>query len=197
MMAKKEVKKTAPKKHKPPKKEEKEDFRGIMRLAGKDVSGHLNLKRALYRVKGIGHTVAVSASIAIQNELSLNPNMRVGELNEEQIDKIDQILYNLQKHNVPSYLLNRNTDFKTGGNRHVVMNDLIFATSQDVDREKKMYSWRGYRHTFGQKVRGQRTRNTGRSGMAVGVLRKAVIAAHAASKTGGSKTGGKGKPEKK
>lgn len=197
MMAKKEVKK-APKKQKPPKPkkktEEKEGFRGIVRLAGKDVSGQVNLKRALFRVKGIGHTAAAAASKAISSELRIDPTIRVGELSEAQIESIDKILYNLQAHNVPSYLLNRCTDFKTGQNRHVIMNDLIFEASQDVDREKKMYSWRGYRHTFGQKVRGQKTRNTGRSGMAVGVLRKAIIAAQTAAKEGGKKGG---KPEKK
>ncbi len=190
MMAKKE-KKAPAKKSKPPKKEEKEGFRGIIRLAGKDVSGQVNLKRALNRVKGIGHTSALAASSVISKELSIDPTIRVGELTEAQIEKIDKILYNLQNHGVPGYILNRNTDFKTGVNRHVIMNDLIFETSQDLDREKKMYSWRGYRHTYGQKVRGQKTRNTGRSGMAVGVLRKAIIAAQSAAKEGG-----KGKEKK-
>lgn len=196
MMAKKETNK-APRKQKPPKPkkkgEEKEGFRGIVRIAGKDVSGEVNLKRALHRVKGIGHTIAAAAANAIQSSLAIGPDKRVGELTEEQIEKIDKILFNLQSHNVPSYLLNRSSDFKSGNDRHIIMNDLLFETSQDVDREKKMYSWKGYRHTFGQKVRGQKTRNTGRSGMAVGVLRKAVIAAQTAAKTGGKS----GKPEKK
>lgn len=191
MMAKKEKKAPTKKSKPPPKKEEKEGFRGIIRLAGKDVNGQVNLKRALNRVKGIGHTSALAASSAISKELSIDPGVRVGELTEEQIEKIDKILYNLQDHDVPKYILNRNTDFKTGVNRHVIMNDLIFETSQDLDREKKMYSWRGYRHTYGQKVRGQKTRNTGRSGMAVGVLRKAIIAAQSAAKEGGK--GGKEK----
>jgi small subunit ribosomal protein S13 len=34
---------------------------------------------------------------------------------------------------------------------------------------KEMNSWRGYRHAYGLKVRGQRTRSTGRKGKAVGV----------------------------
>jgi len=89
-------------------------------------------------------------------------------------------------------MLNRNGDMNTGENKHIIMNDLIFAVTQDVDREKKMYSWKGYRHAYGQKVRGQRTKNTGRSGMAVGVLRKSVIAAQ-----GGAKPAAKDAPKKK
>jgi small subunit ribosomal protein S13 len=41
--------------------------------------------------------------------------------------------------------------------------------SNDIDREKTIFSWRGYRHMFGLRVRGQCTRTTGRKGGAVGV----------------------------
>jgi small subunit ribosomal protein S13 len=34
-------------------------------------------------------------------------------------------------------------------------------------------SWRGYRHMFGLRVRGQRTRNTGRTATSVGVKKVA------------------------
>lgn len=173
------VKKAPPKKPQPA---EKESFRGIVRIAGKDVKGEIPLKRALPRVRGISQTLAVSVSEVIQSELSISPAARVGDLTEEQIESIDKILNNLQDHKIAPYLLNRRSDFLTGKNRHVIMNDLIFDTTQDVEREKKLYTWKGYRHAYGQKVRGQRTRNTGRTGMAVGVLRKAIVAAQAAAK---------------
>ncbi|MDO8553742.1 MAG: 30S ribosomal protein S13, partial [Candidatus Micrarchaeota archaeon] len=70
-------------------------------------------------------------------------------------------------------------DFMDGTDKHVIMNDLIFAGKQDTEKEKRIFSWNGFRHYYGQKVRGQRTRNTGRTGMAVGVLRKSIIAAAA------------------
>ena len=37
-------------------------------------------------------------------------------------------------------------------------------------------SWRGYRHMFGLRVRGQHTRTTGRKGGAVGVKKVGKIA---------------------
>jgi len=188
----KEQKKPAPKKPQKPQVVEKENFRGIIRIAGKDMKGELPLRRALSRVRGIGHTLAVSASIVLQDELSLNPSLRIGELTEEQIEKIDHILNTLQDRKVAHYLLNRRGDVLSGKDRHVIMNDLIFENTQDVERDKKMYTWRGYRHSFSQKVRGQRTRNTGRSGMAVGVLRKAIVAAQAAAKAPAG--GGAGAP---
>ncbi len=181
MVKKQEKKPAAPKK---PMKEEKEDFRGIVRIAGKDVKGEVSLTRALTRVRGIGHTMAVAAASIVRDELSIDPKGRVGDLSEAQIESIDKVLHNLENHKVPAFLLNRRGDFNSGNNRHVIMNDLIFETSQDVDREKKANSWIGYRHTYGQKVRGQRTRNTGRTGMAVGVLRKAIIAAQGGAAAG-------------
>lgn len=182
---KKEKPAKAPKK--PERKAEKveEGIRGIVRIAGKDVKGALPLKRALLRVRGVSHSLSRAATYVIEKELGFKPTMRVGELSDEQVEKIDKILYSLQDHNIPDYLMNRKNDFATGKNTHVIMNDLAFAVSQDVEREKKLYTWKGYRHAYGKKVRGQRTRNTGRKGMALGVLRKAILAQQKGAKEGG------------
>lgn len=56
-----------------------------------------------------------------------------------------------------------------GSNNHLITSDLGFAVSNDIEREKLVMSWRGYRHMFGLRVRGQCTRTTGRRGGAVGV----------------------------
>ncbi|TMI37957.1 30S ribosomal protein S13, partial [Candidatus Bathyarchaeota archaeon] len=47
----------------------------------------------------------------------------------------------------------------------------------DVDLMKDIRSWKGVRHSLGLKVRGQRTRTTGRSGKAVGVKKKVLMEA--------------------
>ena len=54
---------------------------------------------------------------------------------------------------------------------HLVTSDIAFNVRNDIEREKSVFSWRGYRHMFGLKVRGQRTRCTGRKGGAVGVAK--------------------------
>ncbi|MFH1261753.1 MAG: 30S ribosomal protein S13 [Candidatus Micrarchaeota archaeon] len=162
--------------------EQTENFRGIVRIAGKDIPGEVPIKRALLRVRGISHTLAAAAASAIERNLSIAPNTPTGELNEKQVEDIDKLLFSLHEQKLPSYLMNRCGDFKTGQDKHVIMNDLIFEVSQDIDREMKMVSWRGYRHHYGKKVRGQKTRNTGRKGMAVGVLRKSIIAAQGGAK---------------
>jgi small subunit ribosomal protein S13 len=42
---------------------------------------------------------------------------------------------------------------------------------------KNIKSWKGVRHSLGLKVRGQRTKCTGRTGRSVGVKKKLLIAA--------------------
>ncbi|HJY22856.1 MAG TPA: 30S ribosomal protein S13, partial [Hanamia sp.] len=64
-------------------------------------------------------------------------------------------------------------DMDTGSNIHLLTSDLDFIVSNDIDREKSIMSWRGYRHMFGLRVRGQRTRTTGRRASAVGVRKTA------------------------
>ena len=54
---------------------------------------------------------------------------------------------------------------------HLITSDIAFNVRNDIEREKGVFSWRGYRHMFGLKVRGQRTRCTGRKGGAVGVAK--------------------------
>ncbi|MCK4319649.1 30S ribosomal protein S13 [Candidatus Micrarchaeota archaeon] len=165
-------KKEKPKKAKPPEKID-EDMKGIVRIAGKDVRGHIPLNRGLLRVKGIGHTLRKVFAEIISQEMGISPTEKVGKLSDAQLETLENILFKIHEREIPSYLLNRRKDSDTGENIHVIMNDLVFAQRQDIEREKKLYTWKGYRHAYGQRVRGQKTRNTGRGGAALGVIAKA------------------------
>ena len=74
----------------------------------------------------------------------------------------------------PEFNLNRQKDMQTGENQHVIETDLIVSKKQDIDLERILQSWRGTRHSLNLKVRGQRTRCTGRAGKVVGV-RKSTL----------------------
>ncbi|MBI2079690.1 30S ribosomal protein S13 [Candidatus Micrarchaeota archaeon] len=178
--------------------QESETFKGIVRIAGKDIRGQVKLRQALTYVRGIGTNLSYPISKLLHSELNIGPDTRVGDLSEGQIENIDKVLFSIGDYatKVPQFLFNRRADFVDGSNKHAIMNDLIFAVKQDIEREKKAYSWKGYRHSYGQKVRGQRTRNTGRTGMAVGVLRKTIMAAAGAAKEGqaGAKVAGPAGP---
>ncbi|MCS7122629.1 MAG: 30S ribosomal protein S13 [Candidatus Micrarchaeota archaeon] len=145
--------------------------RGIVRIAGVDIPGETKLYRALWRVKGISFATGKYLSNIIQKELGIGKDEFVGNLSDDQIAAIDNLLYNLDSSKMPIYLMNRRKDIWDGKSYHLIMNDLLFATRMSIERKKKMYNWQGYRHIRGKKVRGQRTKNTGRKGMSVGVMR--------------------------
>jgi len=169
----------------------KEGVRGILRIAGKDVDGGLPVREAIARVKGIGSTLAVNLSRIIEQQLKLDASAPIGALNDQQIEEIEGLMKNPAKFGVPAFLLNRQKNDDTGTATHVVMNDLIFANRQDIQKEKEIKSWVGWRHSIGQKVRGQHNRTTGRSGMTVGVMKKALKAAKSAAATTAQDSGKK------
>ena len=141
------------------------EYKHILRIAGKDMEGGKKLIVALSEIKGVGYNFA---QVLIQS-LNINPNMRVGFLTENDIHEIEQAISNPAKAGIPQWYLNRRKNMDDGSNNHIITSDLDFAASNDVEREKLVMSWRGYRHMFGLRVRGQCTRTTGRRGGAVGV----------------------------
>ena len=145
------------------------EFRHIVRIAGKDVSGSKKVVAALSNVKGIGWNLAH----AMVNMLGIDPKLRLGNLTEEQIESIERSLRDIKRTNIPSWMLNRARDIETGEDLHLVAADLEFSIKRDIEREKSVQSWRGVRHMLGLKVRGQRTRTTGRKGQTVGVRKRA------------------------
>ena len=121
----------------------------------------------LTQIRGVGYMFANT----ILNVLKINPNQRIGHLSPEQVNSIESIIKNPSASNFPSWFLNRRKDVETGEDKHLLTSDIAFTVRNDVEREKTSGSWRGIRHMFGLKVRGQRTRCTGRKGGAVGVAK--------------------------
>ena len=176
-----------PQKGKKPQRKEEKAVASIVRLAGRDIDGSLGVERALSHVKGIGQNMAHSLSFAIEGKFGITKNTPVSTLSEEQIEKIETVIKNPLNYGIPLYSLNRRKDPETGKDVHVVSNDLLFSTRQDINRDQTIKSWRGFRHQYGQKVRGQHTRSTGRTGTTVGVMKKAAVAAGAAPAAGAAK----------
>ena len=151
--------------------DKKSDYRGIIRIAGKDMKGELPLSKALTRIKGIGINLADSISNIASRELNVDKHFKVGDLTDAQIEKLEDVVKNLSKYGVPQWALNRRNDF-SGKDRHLISSDLDFAMRQDIEAEKGIRSYRGIRHMFGLPVRGQRTKTMGRRGMTLGVTKK-------------------------
>ena len=143
------------------------EYQYIIRIAGNDIPGEKKVIVGLTQIKGVGYMFANT----ILNVLKLNPNQRMGYLSSEQIKSIENIIKNPSESNFPSWFLNRRRDVETGEDKHLITSDVAFTIRNDIEREKTSGSWRGIRHMFGLKVRGQRTRCTGRKGGAVGVAK--------------------------
>jgi small subunit ribosomal protein S13 len=141
------------------------EYKHILRIAGKDIEGSKKVIVALSKVKGIGYNFA---HVLLQS-LNINPNSRVGFLTDRELADIEVAIRDPSKSRLPEWYWNRRKDMDTGSDRHLITSDLDFMISNDIDREKTIMSWRGYRHMFGLRVRGQSTRTTGRKGGAVGV----------------------------
>ncbi|MGC8651806.1 MAG: 30S ribosomal protein S13 [Candidatus Micrarchaeia archaeon] len=154
----------------------------IIRLAGRDIDGSLNIPRALFKIKGIGYNLANSISKVVEAKLNIPSSATLGSLSEQQISEIEKIIKDPQSAGIPVFMLNHNKDAESGMPKHYVGNDLLFVTRQDINRDVSLKAWRGFRHQYGQKVRGQHTRSTGRTGATVGVTKKAIVAAQKEAK---------------
>ena len=137
---------------------------------GTDMQGTLKTVYALTKIKGI----SLSLSNAILKKAGVNPDVRVGFLTETEINKIEDIIKEPTKYNLPNWLFNRRKDAETGKDTHLTSADLILRAKTDIDQEKAIRSWRGYRHAYGLKVRGQHTKTTGRAGKSLGVKKKTL-----------------------
>ena len=141
------------------------EYRHILRIAGKDIEGSKKIIIALSQIKGLGYNM----SQVILQSLNISSNMRIGFLTEKEVSDIEAAIKNPSLIGIPNWYLNRRKDSDTGTDKHLLTSDLDFTISNDIEREKTVFSWRGYRHMFGLRVRGQCTRTTGRKGGAVGV----------------------------
>jgi len=187
---KKDEEKEEPKGPTAPKKLEgvKEDFRYIVRMANTDLDGTRRVAYALTAIPGVGIRVAEAVS-----DLAAVPKRdRLGNLSEEQTDKIEATLGNLSEA-FPHWMVNRPKDWESGLDLHAYGADVEIHRRDDINRMKMIRSYKGVRHETGQKVRGQRTRSNGRTGLTVGVTKKAALEAAKAKK---AEEGGK-KEEKK
>jgi small subunit ribosomal protein S13 len=143
------------------------DFNYIVRLHGSNLDGTKLLPYALVDLKGIGIRVART----MIKKLGLNPLERLGALSESDVRKLEVLLESPGDQGIPSWMLNRRKDPRTGGDLHLLASDLTLAEREDIELMKETRSWKGDRHARGLKVRGQRTKTTARKGRSVGVNR--------------------------
>lgn len=146
---------------------EQEEIKHIVRIANTDLDGKKSVQYSLTGIKGINRRTAR----IISDAASVDPTTTMGYLDDEKIealketiDKIDTVL--------PVWMLNRRKDLLSGEDKHITATDVLLIKREDLNIVKKIRSYKGIRHERGHKVRGQKTKSTGRKGLTVGVKRK-------------------------
>lgn len=161
-----------------PKGPVKEDFKYMIRIADTDLEGFQTVEIALTKIKGIGRRTA----IILTDKTGIPRNEKIGNLSDDQVNAIAQALTDMATY-VPQWMVNRQGDYDSGENLHVISTDLVTYLRDDINRMKKIRCYRGVRHERGKKVRGQRTRSNGRKGLTLGVIRAKVAPAEAGDKS--------------
>lgn len=160
---KKEEKKTQEK----PKKDRGPDFKYIVRISNTDIDGEKNVLYGLTTVKGIN----VHMASLITDQVDINRFMKIGDLKDNQIEKLQEIINNINEI-VPSWMVNHRKDYETGEDIHLIGSEIDMRLRDEINIMKKIRSYRGIRHERGLPVRGQRTRANNRRGLALGVSKK-------------------------
>ncbi|MFC1786496.1 30S ribosomal protein S13 [Halobacteriota archaeon] len=148
-----------------------EKIKHIVRVGSTDLAGKKSVHYALTGIKGVGRR---SARIIAQNA-GLDLKATTGYLANEEIERLKKAVTEFEK-SAPSWMINRQKDPLLGIGRHITASDIMLTLEEDISRMKKTRSYTGIRHERGYKVRGQKTRSTGRKGATVGVVRKKLIA---------------------
>jgi small subunit ribosomal protein S13 len=153
---------------KPEDKPKEKKAASVVRILGTDIDGSKSLLTGMAKVKGVGNNMAN----ALIKKLGMDPATKLGKLSDPEIEKIENAINHPEKLDIPKWMLNRRKDMETGKDIHINTADLDFAKRADLNLLGEIKSYRGLRHARGLKVRGQRTKSTGRGKSAMGVVKK-------------------------
>ena len=153
----------------PEDEEAEEDIRYFVRIGQTDLDGTKSVERSLTDMNGIGNRTAR----IICDKAGVDRTATFGRLDEDLIEAVTEKVEQYADE-VPDWLTNHQKGYYNGQTTHQVGNDLEMTRRQDVNRMKMINSYKGVRHKRGQKVRGQRTKSTGRSEGTIGVNVEAI-----------------------
>ena len=151
--------------------EEDDDLRYFVRIGATDLDGTKTVERSLREMKGIGKRTAR----IVTDAAGVDRQATFGLLEDDEIDAVVDAVQNLESH-IPEWMANRRNDFFSGETTHKTGSDLEEKRRHDINRMKMIDSYKGVRHKRGQKVRGQRTKSTGRTEGTIGVNVEAIKA---------------------
>ncbi|MFT4311813.1 MAG: 30S ribosomal protein S13 [Candidatus Woesearchaeota archaeon] len=123
----------------------------IVRVANTDLDGTKPTLVALCKIKGVSKSFANAVCV----KTGVDRVQKLGLLEEPKVQAMSELI--LQPKGFPTWMFNRQKDYETGQDVHLLGGDLTFTQENDVKREKQVKSYKGMRHAWGLTVRGQRT----------------------------------------
>ena len=160
--------------------EEEEDIRYFVRIGQTDLDGTKSVERSLMEMNGIGQRTAR----IIARKAEIDRREVIGKLDDDEIDEIVELVRSYADE-VPEWMVNHQDGYFDGESTHETGNDLQMSRRRDINRMKMIDSYKGIRHKRGQKVRGQRTKSTGRTEGTIGVNVEAIKEERAEEDEGG------------
>ena len=148
---------------------EDDDIRYFVRIGQSDLDGTQSVERALTDLNGIGRR----AARIIAEDAGVDRTATFGALEDDTIEEVVALVEGFADE-TPEWLTNHRNEFFSGETTHRIGNDLEITRRQDINRMKMIDSYKGIRHKRGQKVRGQRTKSTGRTEGTIGVNVEAI-----------------------
>ena len=149
--------------------EDNDDLRYFVRIGQTDLDGTKSVERSLTGMNGIGRR----AARIIAEKADVDRTATFGLLEDDEIDRVVDAVEGFADE-VPDWMVNHRNTYYGGENVHETGNDLSMSRRQSINRMQMIRSYKGVRHERGQKVRGQRTRSTGRTEGTIGVNVEAI-----------------------
>lgn len=143
------------------------ETREVVRIARTDIDGTKQVAKAIGSLTGVGDMYGN----AVVEALGLDRETLIGDMKDEEIDEIEEAIKNPEETGIPVWLRNRRRDRDTGEDNHLIGSDLELKQEFDIRRLKEIDSYKGWRHSQGLPVRGQKTKSSFRSGSKIGVSR--------------------------
>ena len=109
------------------------DFKLILRIFNSNIDGKQKIPYALRKIKGIGRRFAHVVTL----KAGLDPNRRAGELSDQEVDKIVDVVMKPLDYDIPKWMLNRKKDTKDGTYTQQVANGWDTKMREDLERMKK------------------------------------------------------------
>ena len=144
-----------------------DDFRYIVRIVNSDLDGNKDIVIALAGIKGVGMRTAE----IIARMTGIPRNTKIGDLPEKKTEELEKLVLDYSE-KAPHWMVNRQHDWSSGADIHIVGVDVELYKRDDVNLMRMIRCYKGVRHETGQKVRGQRSRANGRSGLTLGVIKR-------------------------